>query len=153
MTQLLVSSDGGYLVTAAADTNVHVYNMADPCQSGFFCSPKNETRMMDGEEHDDEHGDDAGDDYYYSTSTVSLLLLLFSSSLSSLLSLLSLYTYKFSLLLSLLRLSSLLYCDDDNDDQKTAKDVFSEPTGHPKPFHSWAGGCRSLDGRRSAGLN
>ena len=59
VTQLLVSSDGGYLVTAAADTNVHVYNMADPCQSGFCCSPKNETRM-DGEEHDDEHGDDAG---------------------------------------------------------------------------------------------
>jgi len=59
VTQLLVSSDGGYLVTAAADTNVHVYNMADPCQSGFFCSPKNETRM-DGEEHDDKHGDDAG---------------------------------------------------------------------------------------------
>lgn len=29
VTQLLVSSDGGYLVTAAADTNVHVYNLAD----------------------------------------------------------------------------------------------------------------------------
>ena len=32
VTQLLVSSDGGYLVTAAADTNVHVYNMADTWQ-------------------------------------------------------------------------------------------------------------------------
>ena len=29
VTQLLVSRDGGFLVTAAADTNVHVYNLAE----------------------------------------------------------------------------------------------------------------------------
>ena len=92
---------------------------------------------MDGEEHDDEHGDDPGDDYYYSTSTVSLLLIIII--IIIIIMDIYIYSYKFSLLLSLLRLSSLIYCDDDNDDQTTAKDVFSEPTGHPKPFHSWAG--------------